>query len=272
MQKTFLSIVAMLAGIAGANAQNQRAAIIGGGSPDRGRCTVEVVVDGAVEVEIRGDNASLRNLSGQPPQFRRFECTSPMPPNPVNFRFSGVDGRGRQTLVRDPRNGGSTVVRIEDPQSGAGDYRFDLTWGGGGSYSDRGQYTTDRGQDPNRYPQPGAQYPGNNGDRRDSRDRYGDRNRYGESDRAIDRRLTPDRAIQVCQDAVRRQASERFNVRDMNFRRTFIDEDQGRLVRGNFEVQRGYNRVQTFRFSCSVDFNDGDVRSVDLQPTQDWRR
>ncbi len=184
-------------------------------------------------------------------------------PNPVNFRFSGVDGRGRQTLVRDPRNGGSTVVRIEDPESGPGDYRFDLTWGGGGQYSDRN------------YTQPGAQYPGNYGDRRDNRDRYDrDRNRYGESDRAINRRLTPDQAMQVCQDAVRQQAGERFNVRvrDMNFRRTFIDEDQGRLVRGTFDVQRGYNRVQTFRFSCSVDFNDGDIRSVDVQPTQDWRR
>src|SRR6266567_3056744 len=99
MQKTLLTIIAMLAS-AGMNAQNQRRAVMtGGGNGDRGKCTIEVVVDGAAEVEIRGDNATLRDISGQPPQFRRFQCTSVMPVNPANFRFSGVDGRGRQELI-----------------------------------------------------------------------------------------------------------------------------------------------------------------------------
>ena len=109
----------------------ERRATMRGGSPDRGKCTIEVVVDGAAEVEVRGDSAVLRNLSGQPPQWRRFECTGPLPANPANFRFSGVDGRGRQTLVRDPRNGGPAVVRIEDPDNGSEGYTFDLTWSGG---------------------------------------------------------------------------------------------------------------------------------------------
>jgi hypothetical protein len=109
----------------------ERRATMRGGSPDRGKCTIEVVVDGAAEVEVRGDSAVLRNLAGQPPQWRRFECTGPMPANPANFRFSGVDGRGRQTLVRDPRNGGGAVIRIEDPDNGSEGYTFDLTWSGG---------------------------------------------------------------------------------------------------------------------------------------------
>jgi hypothetical protein len=97
-------------------AQGSRGArIVGGGNGMEGKCTIEVVVDGAAEVDVQGANATLRNLTGQPPQWRRFECTSPIPPNPVNFRFHGVDGRGRQELVRDPRNGGPAVVRIEDP-------------------------------------------------------------------------------------------------------------------------------------------------------------
>jgi len=54
-----------------------------------------------------------------------------MPGNPANFRFSGVDGRGRQELVRDPRNGGVAVVRIEDRDNGSEGYTFDLTWSGG---------------------------------------------------------------------------------------------------------------------------------------------
>ena len=114
-----------------------------GGDPNRGKCTVEVVVDGAADVEIRGDNAVLRNLSGQPPQWRRFECNGPLPPNPVNFRFAGVDGRGRQTLIRDPRNGGVAVVRIEDRDNGREGYTFDIFWENGGAFpppSRGGQY------------------------------------------------------------------------------------------------------------------------------------
>jgi len=105
-----------------------RRADIRGGGGDRGKCTIEVVVDGAAEVEIRGDSAVLRNVAGRPPEWRRFVCNSPMPPNPPDFRFTGVDGRGRQELVREPRGGEPAVVRIEDPQSGSEGYTFDITW------------------------------------------------------------------------------------------------------------------------------------------------
>ena len=108
-------------------AQPFRAQIAGGGG-DRGKCTIEVVVDGAVEIEVRGDSANMRNLSGRPPQWRRFVCNAPMPSNPDDFRFAGVDGRGRQTLVRDPRGGGPAVIRIEDPDNGSEGYTFDLFW------------------------------------------------------------------------------------------------------------------------------------------------
>lgn len=112
----------------------ERRAMIRGGSPDRGKCTIEVVVDGSADVEVRGDSAVLRNISGQPAQWRRFECSGPMPANPANFRFAGVDGRGRQELIRDPRNGGVAVVRIEDRDGGSEGYTFDLTWSGGGGF------------------------------------------------------------------------------------------------------------------------------------------
>src|SRR5215813_2620197 len=120
-------VFASLPCLLGAQNYSRRAAISGGGS-DRGKCTIEVVVDGAAEVEVRGDTAYLRNLAGQPAQWRRFECNGPLPPNPIDFRFAGVDGRGRQQLVRDPRNGGAAVVRIEDPQGGSEGYTFDLFW------------------------------------------------------------------------------------------------------------------------------------------------
>ena len=131
MRQRFLVGIAVLASItgsAGAQTYSRRATTMAGTGGDRGKCTIEVVVDGAAEVEVRGDTANLRNLAGQPPQWRRFECNGPLPTNPVNFRFAGVDGRGRQQLVKDPRNDGVAVVRIEDPQSGSEAYTFDLFW------------------------------------------------------------------------------------------------------------------------------------------------
>jgi len=133
-----------VATVAGAQTYPRRAAMVGGGNPNSGQCTVEVTVDGAAEVEIRGADATLRNLSGQAPQWRRFECTSPLPANVADFRFSGVDGRGKQELVRDPRNGGVAVVRIEDPDNGSENYTFNVTWGGYAFTQDRG-FGGDRG-------------------------------------------------------------------------------------------------------------------------------
>lgn len=99
---------------------------------DRGKCTIEVVVDGVVEVEVRGDRGILRTLSGQAGSWRRFECNAPLPANPVDFRFSGIDGRGSQNLIQDPRsNRGVAVVRIQDNKSGSEGYVFDLEWRGG---------------------------------------------------------------------------------------------------------------------------------------------
>ena len=125
-------MAALAAMVGPASAEDRRRATMrGGGSPGEGKCTIEIVVDGAAEVEVRGDTAVLRNLAGAQPEWRRFECTGPLPGNPANFRFQGVDGRGRQTLIRDPRNGGAAVVRIEDPSGGREGYKFDLMWGGG---------------------------------------------------------------------------------------------------------------------------------------------
>src|SRR5258708_3313874 len=112
------SLILIAGSVAALYAQPRRAEMTGGGG-DRGKCTIEVVIDGAAEVEVRGARGSLRNLEGRPPRWRRFVCNGPLPANPADFRFAGVDGRGRQSLIRDPRDGGVAVIRIEDPDNGS---------------------------------------------------------------------------------------------------------------------------------------------------------
>jgi|SRR5882724_3553117 len=106
---------------------DRRSAQMRGGGGE-GKCTIEVVVDQLAEVEIRGRTASIRTLRGSPSKFRRFECNRELPSRAYGFRFAGVDGRGRQELVRSPENGGSAVVRIEDSKGGTEGYTFDIFW------------------------------------------------------------------------------------------------------------------------------------------------
>jgi len=239
---------------------------VGGGRQDGGKCTIEVVVDGAAEVEIRGNTGTLRSLAGQSPQWRRFECSSPMPANPVNFNFSGVDGRGRQTLARDPRNGGVAVVQIEDREGGTEGYTFDLTWGNTGSNSapnnqvyrgNAGQgYGVgggrDSGYDRNGYGDDGVYRPG-----------YRDTEYY----RRYNHGFGTEEAVRACQDEVQRQAMARFRRAEVHFTRTRLDDGPGRQdwVVGAVDVHRG-PRGERFRFSCSVDFNSGRVRTATLDP------
>jgi hypothetical protein len=124
-----------------------RRASMTGSRGDRGKCTIEVDVDGAAEVEVLGDSGRLRTLAGQRALWRRMECSDPLPRNPVDFRFRGIDGRGNVELIRDPRqNRGIAVVRIEDSKGGREGYTFDLEWTGS-SGPDRGlgpDYRRDR--------------------------------------------------------------------------------------------------------------------------------
>jgi hypothetical protein len=134
----FLVLLASWA-IPGFSQDSMRANIRGDNRGDQGKCTIEVDVDSVAEVQVRGDSARIRTLSGEPSRIRRFDCDSIMPTRPSDFRFTGVDGRGRVTLVQDPRNGGVAVIRIEDPKGGREGYTFDLEWrGGGGNGGGRG--------------------------------------------------------------------------------------------------------------------------------------
>ena len=239
---TVFAAVFVVASPAGAQQFQRRATMVGGGGADRGKCTIEVVVDGVAEVEIRGDQGSIRNITGQPAQWRRFQCSAPLPRNPVDFRFEGIDGRGRQDLVRDPRNGGAAVVRIEDSKGGSEGYTFDLIWGGGNN-----SRPTFDNRPPDRVPE------------------------------RAPRRFTGEQAVGVCQDSVRRQAGNRFRGRRVEFLNTRIDDNPGRndWVIGTIDVFRGRDMSEgRYRFSCSVNFDTGQVRSVQIDPRRvepNWR-
>ena len=136
-----------------------RANIKNNGSSDSGKCTIEVRVDGTAEVEFGGETGRLRTLSGAPAQWTRIDCSNPMPRNMREFKFSGIDGRGRQNLVADPRgNGGIAVVRLDDPDNGSEGYTFDLEWKGGDN-----SYNSNNG---NGYGNNGNDYDNNGSNRR----------------------------------------------------------------------------------------------------------
>jgi len=247
--RLFLAIVSTAALAIPAGAQVQlRATMTGGGNGASGHCTGEVVVDGAADLQIRGDTATIRDVSGQQPQIRRFECTSAVPPT-ASLR-ANVNGRGQARVVAMPSNGSPAVIHIEDREGGASTYQFDIAWGnnqapGPQGYNNPG-YNNDQRYNPG-YPPPVA-------DRRDS-------------DRGWNsgRRFTNDQAINVCRDAVRQQAMDRFGTRDVNIGRIRVDDNPGRndWIVGNVDVRRG-GREDQFPFSCSVNFDTGRVRSAQI--------
>lgn len=140
-----LSATALLLALAQlpAQAQTQRidARISGNGNGNgSGKCTFEVVVQGRAEVQIRGNQGRVVTESGAPASWKRLDCTQPLPPNPANFKFSGVDGHGRQSLAADPNsNRGVAVIQIDNGNRGNNEgYTGDITWSGGGAWSNNG--------------------------------------------------------------------------------------------------------------------------------------
>jgi hypothetical protein len=202
-----------------------RRATITGGGGN-GRCAIEVTVDGTAEVEISGDLGLLTTISGQPATWRRFQCNAPVPRNPVDFRFARIGGRGSMGLLQDPRStGGRTVIHIDDPQGGRGGYSFDLQWRGFGAGGWSPAPSSPLG--PGRFPMA--------------------------------------RAIRICQDSVADRLN-RDGYQNINCERIIPDDNPGRhdWVVGTATGARGYGTTR-FSFSCSVDFNSGRVRSVDVR-------
>ena len=131
-RKLWLSVVSLLA-VSPLSLLAQgtiQANVTGGGGS--GKCTFEIRTGGVAEVEIRGNQGRVRSVSGGPASWVRLKCNQPLPLRPNSFRFKGIDGRGRQTLVRDPNsNNGIAVVQIVDNRGGMEGYTGDIMWNGG---------------------------------------------------------------------------------------------------------------------------------------------
>jgi len=119
-------------------------------------------------------------------------------------------------------------VRIEDKEGGAEGYTFDLFWGGGSA------------NPPYRGPRPG----------------------WGGG-----RRMSVQEAVRACQDAVHEEASQRYHGR-VDFLDARIDDNAGRhdWVVGRIAVRYPRGGQDEMRFSCSVDFDNGRVRSANVEP------
>jgi len=205
----------------------------GSGSP---KCTGEVVVDGVAEVTVRGQRGSIRTLDGQPARWVRLDCNQAMPTNPTGFRFRGIDGRGSQRLVSEPGGGRGAVVRIEDPKGGSEGYTFDLEWTGGSDF--------------------GGGRPGGGGGN-------GGGGWWGDIDGN-----SQQRAMQACRQGVRERIRSQYGVNGVNITRIDPDNNSGRRdwIVGDATGRQG-GRQSSFSFSCSVNFNNGQVRRIDVRET-----
>jgi hypothetical protein len=249
----FIKWAALAAAILALQAQvpdQIRQATISGSGGTSGKCTIEVRVDIAAEVDVYGNSGRLRTIAGQPATWNRMECTGALPYNMSDFRFKGIDGRGQVKLVQDPRNNnGMAVVRIDDPRSGAEGYTFDIEWSGasGGSPTggfQTGVYDPSTGQTTNR--RPGGYFPG----------------------RRSSRAISAENAIELCRTELRTRAERDYNLRTIDITAAGIDTNAGRgdWVTGTFS-DRGtgyFRRSGGYRFNCAVDYNSGQVRTMEI--------
>jgi hypothetical protein len=199
------------------------------GSGGGGKCTFEVVIDGAADVEIRGSEGRLRWVGGGGLSWRRLDCNQPLPRNPNNFRFKGIDGRGSQTLLRSPNgNNGVAVIRLDDPQKGSEGYTGDIMWDGGSDYA--GGYDRDHDRDH-----------WNEGDRHSDSDDWHGNGDWGP------------RVVSNCQSAIRNQMGTQF-VGSVNFNQNPNLQRSGRLVtvQGFASYRDRKGRTSDVQYNCTM--------------------
>jgi hypothetical protein len=184
-----------------------------------------------------------------------MECTDPLPYSMSDFRFRGIDGRGKVQLAQDPRNNnGMAVIRIDDAQSGSEGYTFDIEWGGASGGAPTGGFPTGGIHPPTSGTYPRSPATGNTSDRFPSR--------------RSSRSISAEGAIDLCRTEVRARAQRDHNLRNVDITAAAVDTNAGRpdWVTGTFSDRGGYPRrtASGYRFNCAVDYNSGQVRTVEI--------
>jgi hypothetical protein len=217
-----------------------------------GQCDIRVMIDDEAEVSVRGDTVQIRTLRGKEGRDAGSECNAPLPSRVSGFNFQVIDRRGDIALLAQPspRTGSSAIVQIRDSQGGEGRYHFRLTWNDPGYNSQGGYDPYDRGGFPRNYPPGGG---------------YGRGGRWG----AQGLRFTTDDAINLCSDAVRNNLSSGYrydynNVDILNVRPSNRAGWTG-WISGDAAVRRGFFGRQFF-FNCQVDYSNGAILSLDVEP------
>lgn len=116
-----------------------------------GYCAIRVWVDDLVIIHTRGGKVAFETVRGQRARDAGTECSQPLPSGDAlaDFRWRGIDGRGRVELLEEPdrRNRFTAIVRIEDTKGGGQEHHFRLTWRnlrpGSGGASDWGGWGGD---------------------------------------------------------------------------------------------------------------------------------
>ena len=196
----------------------------------KGQCDIRLQVDGEVEVSVRGDRVFIRTISGRDARDDGSECNEPLPARDVrNFNYEVRDSRGEIVLLdQSMRNG--AVVRIRDSKGGEGRYHFRLTWDLSGSSG------------------------GGGGGRR-----------FGDFDGRRGGSFGAAQAVDLCRSAVQDRIIRDYRFSRVDIRVARADDRPGRndYIVGEAIGRRGGSAAD-FNFVCSVDFNSGRVRSVDV--------
>lgn len=216
-----------------------QAQVTGGGGS--GKCTFEIRTGGVAEVEIRGNQGRVRAVSGGPAQWVRLKCNQPLPMRPNSFRFKGIDGRGRQTLIRDPNsNNGVAVVNIQDNRGGMQGYTGDIMWNGGSGTWNGNGWDNGPGWNGNNN---GGGWNGNNGN-------------------------WSNNVVPNCQGAIRSQVSSRYGGSSVSFNGQPKQSRGGSfvMVDGRARVQARNNQSGNIDYHCTMHPN-GNVADSNFNVT-----
>jgi hypothetical protein len=194
----------------------------------KGQCDIRLQVDNEVEVSVRGESVFIRTLSGRDARDDGSECNEPLPRDPRNFNYEVRDSRGEIVLIDQSSHNG-VVVRIRDSKGGEGRYHFRLAWDIGGSS-------------------------GGGGGRR-----------FGDFDGRRGTSFSAAQAVDICRSAVQDKIISDYRFSRVDIRVARADDRPGRndYIVGEAIGRRGGSAAD-FNFVCSVDFNSGRVRSVDV--------